>query len=236
MASRRILHPALCSRFAVFSATMVLMSIAQAEARIITAVSVEFADVSAAVALAVDGDTVIVPAGTASWTSRLTIAKSITLQGQTTVVGTDPSNFTVTDGTVILDDVPRTADARTSALIYGSFFSASWTPRMTGITFKVGSDTTPDTTTVVLYFEGACPNFRIDHCSFDRLARYNMWLYGNVFGVMDHCVAVNNSGHEQFYFHHDTYGGHSFGDGSWTDDPKFGTNQAFYVEDCSFTS
>src|ERR1039457_5889176 len=216
--------------------TMLLSHFDQVKAATIKAQSASFADVSSAVASARDGDIVIVPAGTASWTSTLRMTKDITLQGQTTVVGADPSSFTVTDRTVIIDDVPRTSRARVSALIQGNF-SKSQRPRITGITFKVGSDTAPNSSgSAALYFEGACPNFRIDHCSFCLLSRYNMRLRGNVFGVMDHCVAVNDSGHERFYFQHDTYGGHSFGDGSWTDDPKFGTNQAFYVEDCSFTS
>jgi hypothetical protein len=57
--------------------------------------SVSFSDVSSAISSAHDGDTVVVPAGTASWTSTLTIAKGITLQG----AGNDT--------TIILDDVPR---------------------------------------------------------------------------------------------------------------------------------
>ena len=48
--------------------------------------------------------TVIVPAGTASWTKTLVISKPITLIGQTTVSYT---NETVNDRTIILDDVPR---------------------------------------------------------------------------------------------------------------------------------
>ena len=39
------------------------------------------ADVGAAVALAKDGDTVSVPAGTATWTSSLSIVNNIILQG-----------------------------------------------------------------------------------------------------------------------------------------------------------
>jgi hypothetical protein len=47
----------------------------------ITAASPSFADVSAAVSAAVSGDTVIVPAGSATWTSQLVITKGIILKG-----------------------------------------------------------------------------------------------------------------------------------------------------------
>src|SRR4030095_6593345 len=70
----------------------------------INARSPSLADVSTAVASAAKGDTVIVPAGTASWTSTLVINKPITLIGQTTVSYT---NETSNDRTIILDDVSR---------------------------------------------------------------------------------------------------------------------------------
>ena len=54
-----------------------------AQATMINARSPSLTDVSNAIASAADGDTVIVPAGTAVWRSTLTVAKGITLQGQT---------------------------------------------------------------------------------------------------------------------------------------------------------
>ena len=51
----------------------------------INAASANLADVNAAIKLALDGDTVIVPAGTATWNSTLTIRKPIHLKGMTTV-------------------------------------------------------------------------------------------------------------------------------------------------------
>src|SRR5437899_11547613 len=73
-----------------------------AGAAVIKAASPLLSDVSTAIALASDGDTVIVPAGTASWTTGLVITKGITLQGQTT---TDSVSGTANDQTIILDDV-----------------------------------------------------------------------------------------------------------------------------------
>jgi len=78
------------------SGLALLMSVsAHARAATITATSASFKDVASAVSSAHDGDVVVVPAGTASWTTTLNIAKGITLEG----AGNDK--------TVILDDLPR---------------------------------------------------------------------------------------------------------------------------------
>src|SRR5438874_12360362 len=53
----------------------------QAGAAVINAASPSFGNVSTAIALAANGDTVVIPSGTATWTSSLTISKAITLQG-----------------------------------------------------------------------------------------------------------------------------------------------------------
>jgi hypothetical protein len=204
----------------------------------ITAKSAAFTDVNSAVNAAADGDTVVVPAGTVSWTDTLSLTKNITLQGQTKIEGSDPSGLKVRDGTVILDNVPRAprgkAQPKASPLIYGRF-SPAQRPRISGLTFK-GGTVSDNSFTTAIYLEGTCPNVRIDHCSFDRLSRYNLIVRGHLFGVMDHCFAANDSGNETFFFAEDTYAGANFGDGSWTDEAKFGTDKAFYVEDCAFTS
>src|SRR5207302_10164559 len=69
-----------------------------AQAKIITALSPSLFDVNKAIGSAVDGDTVIIPAGTATWTSQLVINKAITLIGQTT---TDSLAGTAKDQTTI---------------------------------------------------------------------------------------------------------------------------------------
>jgi hypothetical protein len=206
----------------------------------LTAKSVSFEDVSAAVSSAREGDTVMIPAGTASWTEQLALTKGITLQGQTSVQGKDPKEFVVRDGTIILDDVPRTR-GKTSALVYGSF-TPSQRPRISGITFREGAITTKNSAGAALYLEGTCPSVRVDHCSFYHLSRYNLWIGGNLFGVMDHCWAENDQGGERFSINHDTYApagdtnSYSNGDGSWIDGPHFGTGRAWFFEDCAFRS
>ena len=69
-----------------------------AQAKSITALTPSFFDVSKAIGSAVDGDTVIIPAGKASWTSQLVITKAITLMGKTT---TDSVAGTAVDKTIM---------------------------------------------------------------------------------------------------------------------------------------
>jgi hypothetical protein len=85
---------------------ILLTGLGQAEGKIVKAASPSLGDVGTAVAAAADGDTVAVPAGTASWTGTLIVTKGITIQGATTVTGTrdDP---TLTDATIITDEIPR---------------------------------------------------------------------------------------------------------------------------------
>src|ERR1700722_20672630 len=83
-----------------------LLALARTEAGTINAASASLSDVVSAINSASDGDTVIVPPGTASWTSAITITKGITLQGATTVTNTGKQNATATDLTVIEDDSP----------------------------------------------------------------------------------------------------------------------------------
>jgi PKD repeat protein len=57
------------------------ITIGPANTNILTAASPSFADVSAAIAMANPGDTVIVPAGTATWSSGLSVTKAIRIIG-----------------------------------------------------------------------------------------------------------------------------------------------------------
>ena len=93
-------------RFGALFAALFLAASGTAQAATVNARSPSFFDVSTAVASAANGDTVIVPAGTASWTTTLVINKPIWLVGQTTVSYT---NETANDQTIILDEVSRSS-------------------------------------------------------------------------------------------------------------------------------
>src|SRR5205085_624519 len=93
---------------------MFLAAADQTKGATVEAKSAALADVKSAIASARDGDTVIVPAGEASWTSTLLITKGITLQGSTSIGG-NLSSPMVTDKTVVLDDIPRQSNGHPPA-------------------------------------------------------------------------------------------------------------------------
>src|SRR5436190_9793742 len=78
----------------------------QLNGAVVQAKSASLGDVESAIGSAQEGDTVMVPAGTASWSSTLLITKGITLKGATSVGGS-LSDPVVTDETIILDELPR---------------------------------------------------------------------------------------------------------------------------------
>ena len=192
----------------------------QLHAVIIAARSVALADVSSAVASASDGDAVVVPAGSASWTSPLTITKAITLRGAGE------------NATVILDDIaganrhgqPRAAQSHRlgpgqlprqtrwsnfpktgplagrgnsgrlgNSAIIRIEISTSNPLRISGFTLRYGSGSSASDVAIAL--SGTCPAIRVDHCHFDQLyTGHNIQISGWLYGVIDHCVFDIRSG------------------------------------------
>ena len=73
-----------------------------AHAATMPAASANLADVQAAVNSANGGDTVQVPAGSATWSAGLTISKAIILQGTSTAAPTSPGQGPGTSSTPLL--------------------------------------------------------------------------------------------------------------------------------------
>jgi hypothetical protein len=138
---------------------------AQAPAAVIHAVSCSQSDVQAAFNQAQDGDTVLLPEDTATWTSIVTLKhKSVTVQG----AGMDKTfihNGTGNDTYLF----QITGDE-------GKPF------RLTGITF------TPNNYFIEIF--GTCKDFRIDHCKFVGPYDGGMAIapHGYTYGVIDHCT------------------------------------------------
>lgn len=215
------------------AAALFLIVPGQAEANTITAAGVDFASVSAAVALAHDGDTVVIPAGTAHWTSTVTINNGITLIGATTVdtTGAGGANATgsANDQTIILDDVVR--DAGGNAPIFTITVNPGQSFRLSGITLGAGLLTT-GANNGAIRVQGLCSSVRIDHIHFDGLYQDFISVFDGATGVIDHCLT--NATHPGGYITigAGTWGGASNGDGSWTDSAHFGSGQFMFVEDC----
>lgn len=219
---------------AIFMTGILFTVVTQAEGATISAQSASFADVTSAIGLASDGDTVVVPAGTASWTSSLTITKGITLRGANANPGDDL--------TVILDDVTRSAPNQGTAIKVR--VSAGQSFRLSGITFRNGSITSPEGPNGIVTagtITGPCRSFRIDHCHFDQLYQSNYLLVGGwIYGVVDHCIFDGRTGgaDQSVLVLHSTWGGgtNQFGDGSWADYPYYGTEKFVFVEDNVFNN
>src|SRR6266480_4007929 len=183
---------------------------------------------------AVDGDTIMVPAGTFSWTARLNITKGITIQGATTISG-PAGNPTINDGTIIRDDTPRTGSG---VGIIAVTLNPSQSFRLTGVTFARGSSTqiTTGLGIIELSSRGATPNMsmRIDHCHFASLYQGRLiYIGGWVYGVADHNVMECIGNTVPFFVIHGAYGGANQinGNGSWADYPWYGTEKFFFIED-----
>jgi hypothetical protein len=226
---------------------------------VITAMSASFRDVSSAVGLAHDGDSVLVPAGSASWTETLLIGKGITLQG----AGEDK--------TTILDDVPRPqrgqpqpekrqqqTTSRSASLHVAQQFLRQSAPqrgpqrdsliivtlapkqsfRMTGFTFRYGTIATKNSKAAV-ELTGSCPSVRLDHCHFDLLFGSHLEFGGCLYGVVDHCTFDARPGSSEILnVMHSTWGSgnNAFGDGSWAEPPYFGSDKFIFIEDCVFNN
>ena len=149
-----------------------------------TAASTSYAAVSAAVAAASAGDTVIVPAGSSTWTSTLVITKGILLQGagigNTVITGNIPA-----DGTYRWINQPIVA-------YYPSNYALNSPFRLTGFTFNINTSNDG----VALGYQGgpsapftAQTSVRVDHNRFTNSttnAYHAAWCYGAMYGVFDH--------------------------------------------------
>ncbi|PYK22216.1 MAG: hypothetical protein DME59_20235, partial [Verrucomicrobia bacterium] len=96
------------------------------------------ANVQALLHAAHDGDTIMIPAGTFSWTSRVDITKGITLKGQTTITGAGTANPTVNSLTIIQDNSPRSTK---SSGVIRMTLTPGQSGRITGLTITHGTST-----------------------------------------------------------------------------------------------
>jgi len=218
-------HPASAPRAAAqrLGALLVALLFAAsgaAQAKTFTALTPSFSDVNKAVGSAADGDTVIIPAGKANWTSQLVITRAITLMGATTtdsVAGTaDDAN-----GTTIVDSRTTTGGLIRVASVAGKKY------RISGFTF--GSVRTNANGGGFLALQGQSQSVRVDNCHFTEMttqAKYFMVSDG-VCGVADHNV-IEYKGAQVFGFYNGTDG---IGNIAWSQPTAWGSSQFFFVED-----
>jgi hypothetical protein len=203
----------------------------KAGAAIINAATAAYADVLTACNLAVDGDTVIVPAGTASWTSGITITKGITLIGQTT---TNPVAKTANDQTIILDNCRLPS---LSAPIFTLSPGAGKTCRVSGFTFQPGTVTSTNYNGMIVLKGPQSTSVRLDNCHIaDGLHQIQIFRISSAcYGVMDHNVFdfLSPGGASLMNITMGNWNNNTdnAGDGSFADPPFFGSEKFFFFED-----
>ncbi|MCK4282863.1 MAG: hypothetical protein KAX44_00995 [Candidatus Brocadiae bacterium] len=197
---------------------------AEAHGDTITAASCSQADVQAAIDEAGDGDVVLVPAGTATWTtaaenrpavvfSKKGAEKGITLRG----AGIGKTVITDATGAQCFQVVIKSSESGIWSGVKDKRF------RITGFTFAGAGDN------AVISVGGA--NWRIDNCRFENSGRS---LTAGGSGVIDHCIFDKTGNGQCIYVSGGGYGGGSNGDGSWSSPLTLGTGDAVYIEDCTF--
>lgn len=195
-------------------------SVQTAQAAVIAAASCSRANVGTAVTSAADGDTVLIPAGTCSWTTELDITKGITLMGSGM------------DQTILQDNVPKTG-SNTSSLL-GFNVAAPRTFRLTALTIQ-GAATDPNIWNKGhVKLDGSSKTFRVDHLKVTNQQTSAIVIDGDLWGVIDHSV-FSGSFKYGIKVMHTKWGGQDFGDGSWSEQLYWGTEKAVYIEDCDFT-
>src|SRR6266516_77380 len=183
-----------------------------------------------------DGDTITLPAGIFRWTAGLNITKGVTIQGATTITGAGTANPIINDGTIVLDDTPRSG--RSPYILAARMATSTQSFLLTGITFRPGSITASPLTSGPFRLHSDVENklMRVDHCHFDYLYQARcIWVSGWCEGVADHNVMESRTGigsTQAYLIQHHSYGNAgALGNGSWADYPRYGTDKFFFIED-----
>jgi PKD repeat protein len=136
---------------------------------VITAASPSYADVSAAVNSAVPGDTVLVPAGSATWASTLVVTKGIS------IIGAGIGNTIISSSQKYLFQFHPDSTTRSNQDRFRlSGFTWAGSPSYAVIALEESnSETVP------------IRNVRIDHCRWETSTGYPIYIDGNFWGVVD---------------------------------------------------
>jgi hypothetical protein len=207
----------------------------------LTAASVAESDVATCVTLATAGNTIIIPAGTSTWTTDLAVSANITIEG-TGTPNTLPAQFG--SGTL---STHITDNAGTSAPLFEVEISYS-----SGALFRLSTiDIEPESSSTDLFrpvsvagtcTSGGCPNIRLDNIGFGTTTSFTTnndtsgncaWLIrlDNVFGVLDH----DSEGSANWpYFVNPSLSAYlgvgGYGDNSWAQPDTYGTGSELYLE------
>jgi hypothetical protein len=199
----------------------------EAKANTVSAASCNVSDVQVAIGSAAEGDTVLVPAGTCTWTSTVSVNNGITVQGAGEGV------------TIIQDNVYKGGSTCTGGgpLISWSV-NAPNSFRMTGMTI-VGVATDPGVCQRGhIYVTGSTHLMQIDHITINPAQTAAIRIVGDIWGVINHYTMVGDFVNGVRVEAPDWNGtsNDSWGDQSWYQAIQYGSGQGIYIETSSFTN
>lgn len=177
------------------------------------------------IAAANEGDTVQIASGTMTVSATIDVKKGIN------IIGAGKNQ------TIINDAVPKTSGGSpnifscsvpnsTALLSIGGF-------RIQGTSGPIysGSQGAISVSTV-----SSTPNVRIHDINFTGLFQRPLVFFGAVWGVIDHCDFTMTNWTGGINIRHANWKNvGDYGDNSWADSPNWGSEQAIFIEDCTFT-
>jgi hypothetical protein len=213
--SSMLRHPVTMKSKLLLATILLLGTTHFLNAAVINAPSGSFGDVSAAVAHANPGDTVVIPPGTNAWTSTMVIS-GITLQGAGV------------NNTVIRDETPIPGNGAGTAVLQMNTVLNALT-RVTQIQFAAGITnnitTNPNNYDPDIVVYGGSPNWRIDHSEFNLLTGKSIQVNNDSFGLIDHNIFLTSDRISVEVY------GLGWGDPDWAAPTQFGSANAVYIED-----
>jgi hypothetical protein len=182
-------------------------------------------DTQAAINAAPNGATINIPTGTFVWSAVLNVNKAVT------VAGAGAGNTIIQDNVTNVLQLP---DGPVNPVMAVTLLP-NLTTRITGIEFTAGARSSVNQSGII-YMSGINTDNRrgrVDHCKFTSVNNRCGVFVAGALGVTDNCTFIVSNSQFTHDIRHPNWGGQSYGDGSWADDPHFGTDQFWFVEDCT---
>lgn len=200
----------------ITASIILLFSCCRVLAATITAASASRADVGTAYTNCSDGDTLAIPAGTAAWTTTLTISKAIKVIG----AGTNSSGGTVLqfDADISMFTIDSAAKVNTNMLL-------------ASIQFTPGATTAPNRWIAVNGCNTNQTFVIMTNLFFNGNTGLGVFVDGAI-GVMSKCKWILTGSSIGCYIWHPNWNGGQISSGSFSTAPGYGTSQAWIIEDC----
>jgi hypothetical protein len=237
----------------IMAAPIAMLATLQAHGATIQAASCQQSAVNAVINgpnhVAVNGDSIQIPAGTCTWTSGVKIPAGIGIS----ILGSGSPNSTAgtmgagTSSTIIVDDIPSSSDPKEVFVAAPTYGNA--TMRVSTLVIEPQSGATPYSPLAFwsTCTSSGCPNIRVDNITFpsswygdSSLQDAALLLANNSWGVLDHnsVTGVDGGGYLGFANFSDGnwFGVGQYGDNSWAQPDTFGTQEAIYLENNYFST